>query len=452
MRSVLEWLERLPIQSDDRDEVRRARLFIVVCLCFGAAACLGLLLLPLMPRLSIVLWVTGLVVVVVLGYAVAIFLCLRGRVDAAALLVGVNLSVAVTGFNFGVGDGVHDVAWLLSFNMIVVGTALRSSKIWIYWVVNVGLYLMTFAAVPSHYMGAPGNPARGPFMLIVLTAMAMSIYVLVVSHENQFQRATEATKIAKQAQQTAQESSRAKSMFLANMSHELRTPLNAITGYAELILEELDDELLDPESVSDDLTSIKHSSAHLLSLINDVLDLSKIESGKMELVYARFDLGAMIADVVMLMQPAAQQKNNRLVCDGLLTLMIDSDEMRVRQVLLNILSNALKFTEQGEVSLSLSATESMAEVVIRDTGIGMSPEQLERVFDAFTQADSSTTRRYGGTGLGLTLCRNFVVLLQGELVAESVEGQGSTFTMRLPLRSMHDGSSAKGNTIKTPVS
>jgi signal transduction histidine kinase len=167
-----------------------------------------------------------------------------------------------------------------------------------------------------------------------------------------------------------------------------------------------------------------------------VLDLSKIESGKMEFFFCRFDLCALIHDVHTLMQPLVQRTRNELVIKIPSTLMIESDEMRVRQVLLNILSNALKFTEAGEVSLSLGVDESgeVCHLIIEDTGIGMTPEHLDRVFDAFMQADSSTTRRYGGTGLGLTLCRNFAVLLGGDIKVESVLGEGSRFTVSLPLQ------------------
>lgn len=437
MISPQDWLERLHIESADSEEVRRARLFIGVCLCFALSGLLCLLLLPLMPSLFIQLSLVGFVFTAVMGYLIAIRLSMKGKVDAAALCVGLNLSLGVVVFNVVVGQGMHDVIWLLCFNMLVVSTGLHASKIWIYWVVNVVLYVATFFYAPHYYIGAEDNPARGPFLLIVLTAVSLSVYMLVLSHEKSVQRARKSSELAMKAQYAAQASSRAKSMFLANMSHELRTPLNAITGYAELIREELEyDDEINRGSMAQDLGYIEHSSTHLLSLVDDVLDLSKIESGKMEFFFCCFDLCALINDVHTLMQPLVQRTHNEFAIELPSTLMIESDEMRVRQVLLNILSNALKFTETGQVSLSLDVDKSgeMCHVNIEDTGIGMTPEHLSKVFDAFMQADSSTTRRYGGTGLGLTLCRNLAVLLGGDIKGESVFGEGSRFTVSLPLR------------------
>jgi signal transduction histidine kinase/DNA-binding response OmpR family regulator len=236
------------------------------------------------------------------------------------------------------------------------------------------------------------------------------------------------------AKEAAEDANRAKSAFLANMSHELRTPLNAIIGYSEILQEQ---EGEDPEALRGDLQKIHAAGRHLLSLINDVLDLSKIESGKMELVVDDFDVAGLLADVESTIRPLIAKNRNRLELRGAKEAgRMRSDVTRVRQVLFNLLSNASKFTEDGTISLEASREggEDSASVVfrVRDTGIGMSAEQQARVFEDFVQADASTSRRYGGTGLGLAISRRFCRMMGGDIVVESAPGKGSLFTVRLP--------------------
>jgi PAS domain S-box-containing protein len=234
------------------------------------------------------------------------------------------------------------------------------------------------------------------------------------------------------AKEEAVEASRAKSAFLANMSHELRTPLNAIIGYAELVEEDLAAERAD---LADDVRRIGVAGQHLLTLINDILDLSKIEAGRMELHLEPVALTPLLREVADEMAPLAQQRGNRLELhlDGELGTLL-ADRTRVRQVLLNLLSNAVKFTEGGLVELraSRAAGSPFAIVQVCDTGIGMTEAQVARLFQPFSQADSSTTRRYGGTGLGLAISRHFCRLMGGEITVESVYGRGSAFTVCLP--------------------
>ncbi len=234
----------------------------------------------------------------------------------------------------------------------------------------------------------------------------------------------------------SEDASRAKSAFLANMSHELRTPLNAIIGYAEMLRDELRERRLD-EQVAD-LEKIHASGKHLLSLINDILDLSKIEAGKMDLLLEEFDLPALLDDVIATVRPAAVKRGNRLELSCARDLgAMRADPTRVRQVLLNHLSNAIKFTEGGEVSLEAAATSQngrpAVRFVIRDTGIGIPPEQMDALFQPFTQGDVSSTRRYGGTGLGLVISRQLCYKMGGDITVESEPGKGSTFTVTLPL-------------------
>ncbi len=250
--------------------------------------------------------------------------------------------------------------------------------------------------------------------------------------EDRIQERTEALR-----QRTAQleQASKHKSEFLANMSHELRTPLNAIIGYSEMLEEEAVEEGND--EFASDLRKIHSSGKHLLMLIDDVLDLSKIEAGRMQLVPEPFDIGAMIADVAATTQPLAEKHGNTFVVecpDDVGTM--NADITRVRQCLFNLLSNACKFTQDGTVTLRVVPDEVDGEpwidYVVTDTGIGMTPAQLGLVFEAFRQAESTTTRQYGGTGLGLTISREFCHMMGGDIFAQSKVGTGSTFTVRLP--------------------
>lgn len=238
------------------------------------------------------------------------------------------------------------------------------------------------------------------------------------------------------ARRAAESANMAKSTFLANMSHELRTPLNAIIGYSEMLKEEAVDEGVD--SFIPDLDKILAAGRHLLALINDILDLSKIEAGRMDLFIETFSVPAMIADVATTIQPLVDRKGNRLdveVGDDVGSL--NADLTKVRQILFNLLSNAAKFTENGTVRLAVRAVgserEDRLEFVVADSGIGMTDQQMAKLFQPFTQADASTTRQYGGTGLGLAISRRFCEMMGGTIGVESEPGKGSTFTVSFPL-------------------
>lgn len=249
------------------------------------------------------------------------------------------------------------------------------------------------------------------------------------------------------ARRAAETASEAKSQFLAAMSHELRTPLNAIIGYSEMLQEDAAD--AEQSAFIPDLQRIHSAGRHLLTLINDVLDLSKIEAGRMELHLQTFDLGQTIDDVATTIQPLVAKNDNDLVveADGGVGMM-HSDQTRVRQVLLNLLSNACKFTERGTITLQAVRTpaadgEEWVTIRVHDTGIGMTPDQLGRVFHAFAQAEASTASKYGGTGLGLAISRRFCQMMGGEITVESEVGSGTTFIVRLPVRvGSRDGGAA----------
>lgn len=226
----------------------------------------------------------------------------------------------------------------------------------------------------------------------------------------------------------------AKSRFLANMSHEFRTPLNAVIGFAELLREEGPE--VSPEHASRDLEKIAAAGRHLLALMNDILDLSKVEAGKMEITTDVVDLKVLIQEIEATVEPLIRKNSNRLeIVYRTDALTLRSDATRVRQVLYNLLSNAAKFTSNGRVALEVSdgleAGERFVTLLVSDSGIGITAEQLQRLFQPFTQADISTQRIYGGTGLGLALSRRFCRLLGGDLTVESVWGEGSRFRARL---------------------
>jgi hypothetical protein len=243
------------------------------------------------------------------------------------------------------------------------------------------------------------------------------------------------------ARDDAVAASRAKSEFLANMSHELRTPLNAVIGYSEMLIDELeepagfgspDDEF--KEAYLPDLRRIRTAGKHLLALINDILDLSKIEAGKMTTHVELIDVRELVDDVIATIQPLADKNENALeLTVAERVRFMRSDKTKLRQILFNLLSNACKFTQSGRVTLEVRRASDENEIIfeVRDTGIGMTEDQVARIFDAFEQADSSTTREFGGTGLGLTITHHFCSLLGGGIEVDSKSDRGTTFTVRL---------------------
>ena len=257
------------------------------------------------------------------------------------------------------------------------------------------------------------------------------------SLQHRVDQATEALRNAnaklEEAAQAAEASNKAKSSFLANMSHELRTPLNAILGYGEILLEDVGEAGM--QGSAEDARRIIYAGNHLLMLINDILDLSKIEAGRLEIHPEVVKIDEVVNEVVETVRPLAAKNNNRFIVDDVEDeAKVIADPMRLRQIIINLLSNAFKFTSNGTVQLTVKrVSESGVDYIdfsVVDDGIGLSPEQTQRIFEPFSQAETTTTRRFGGTGLGLAICKRFCELMNATISVVSVENQGSTFTVR----------------------
>ncbi len=381
------------------------------------------------PRLSLI------TVPVLLWYVAVMFLSKRGRFGVARQLFAFGQQIAIVLFVqlFGPASDIQNIIFpgtiyaLLLFNLrqwpaIIPGVLW--SILCFYGLIATdftpipGLEPLDLAADTVRYFSYSFN---GIAFILLLASM---IYMSYFSARADAEREATIKQLI--------EANETKSRFLANMSHELRTPLNAIIGYAELIQETVSDG--DTSKILQDTERIDQSGRHLLALVNDILDLSKIEASQMTLHVEPVSLAALLDEISAQVEPLVAARHNRwgAKLDPALDV-IHTDRMRLKQILLNLISNAAKFTTDGAVTLTV-APDGPGHITfaVSDTGVGIAREQQERIFEAFVQADDSFTRTHQGTGLGLTLSRRFSTLLGGTLTLESVVGQGSTFTTRLP--------------------
>src|SRR5204863_3794310 len=312
-------------------------------------------------------------------------------------------------------------------------SAYRTAKLWVilFAIGSIGLALLLGRTISWSLIGPLGEiEAR-------LSRIAEGDFTQRVGIANRDELGALAANVNRACEQLGQlyeqleAASQHKSAFLANMSHELRTPLNAVIGYSEMLQEIAEDDGLD--QLLPDLAKIRDAGRHLLNLINDILDLSKIEAGKMDVYLEEVDLTALIAEVRAIVEPLAGNGGNRFEVIGESRGTLYTDRTKLKQMLLNLLGNASKFTENGRIALELREVSGELSFLVSDTGIGMNEEQLGRLIRAFSQADPSTTRRYGGTGLGLAITKHFSEMLGGRIAVESTPGKGSTFTIVLPL-------------------
>jgi signal transduction histidine kinase len=249
-------------------------------------------------------------------------------------------------------------------------------------------------------------------------------------------RVAERTRELASANERLIELDRLKSMFLASMSHELRTPLNSIVGFTGLLLMGMSGDL--NEEQTRQLTMVKNSATHLLNLINDILDISKIESNKVKLVVESFPIDELINETLKAVTPLTKTKDLHLTVNVHEKVMLQSDRRRVKQVLMNLLGNAIKFSDKGSIDLEVSAFDEELTISVSDCGIGIRPEDMEKLFSPFGQIDMSSTKQYEGTGLGLYLCKKILALLGGSISVKSEYGHGSLFTFVLPKKWKED--------------
>ena len=422
---------------DDPTVKRRAKTFIPLMGVLSVSSTLSTLSLMLAaPDSPFVEEQLMIVVCSSLSAFTSMMLARAGKMTFAGLLSSCLTPVAFVAAIVSEPSLLSALGWFFGIGSLLASYAMAPRWIFFAWFFGQACLFTAFRIVgpPQFGVSELWEPTMGLLAILITMASYLHARISEKIFAEQLESARQlelAHQEAEDARQAAVGASEAKSTFLASMSHELRTPLNAIIGYSEMLIEDF--ELDGDDMVVDDLGRIKGAGVHLLELINNILDLSKIEAGRMDLYIEAVDVADVVDDIAATMVTAIAKNNNKLVCKvdpscG----RVATDRTKLRQILLNLLSNASKFTDHGTLTLAARRVtrdgRRVLELSVSDTGIGMNPEQLERVFESFEQADKSTTKEYGGTGLGLTLCRNLAQMLEGDIEATSEVGVGSTFT------------------------
>ncbi|MDX1693864.1 MAG: 7TM diverse intracellular signaling domain-containing protein [Ketobacteraceae bacterium] len=399
-------------------------VFVAITTAFGFMFCRQFLsTAKYSPRLDLV--ARSLLYLNIIFATVSVFVTYSQLVKPALVLAGVSCSAMLLIGIIQYARGYHAARFYV----------LAWACLLIIMVLYVFGKLALFSALAPYLESAP---KIGAALMVSLLSFALTDRINAIRKEKD--KAKEREFSAKQEVVRIQAANQAKTIFLANMSHELRTPINAVIGYSEILIEDAEED--GEAGYVTDLYKIRDAGKHLLNLIGDILDLTKIEAGKMDLTPVRFSVRRLIDTVCDGVRPLLEANGNKLdvnISNDVTELF--QDDVKMRQILFNLLSNSAKFTKNGRVSLTVEVIsvngDRMIEFEIKDTGIGMSENQMERVFDSFTQADASSTRKYGGTGLGLTITKSFCELLGGTISLESQEGKGSRFIVRLPVNLKH---------------
>lgn len=423
-RTALNWIDPWVPQGLDAEQTRLARAVISMAVALAPwAPIIGCSVMLLGERVAggAILF-TG---VVCMALPPLVYRTARLELASHLLVFGLVQGLVVSGVLLG-GAGSPPTSWLALVPVVATATGgVRVGSVWTAIVIGCALLIHAFQAggfVPKPYLAGS--------WVYVGTISCIGLYFLVGvflrANDVLYQNLLARTRRAEDRERLANQ---AKSTFLANMSHEIRTPLNAMLGYAELVREEAEDRN-EPEMV-EDLERVGRSGRHLLELVNDILDLSKIEAGRMELVQEQVALEPMVRSLAEELEPLVTANRNRLELE-LEAHTVNTDSARLRQCVLNLLSNALKFTEDGVVWVRLYARCDRICIEVTDTGIGMDAEALERLFEPFGQGSATTARRYGGSGLGMSITKKLTELLGGELLVRSAPGTGSTFTIEIP--------------------
>ena len=381
-------------------------------------------------------WLLAITALIISGSAaVGLYLITKDQLKKGLYFVLITVYVSiviVVSLQLGTGNVLLQIIYP---NLFVLGALMnRRLLIWfsgftLIWIVL--LLVLESYGVYANQVIMYDLTSKGVILLTTFLVTAFIIHATV-------QTIVELNLELAQAQKDADNANRLKSEFLANMSHELRTPLNAVIGYSEGILEEYEEANQahwGTIETAEDVERIRRSGQHLLTIINDILDLSKIEANKMELVVEKFPLEPLIAEAINVTQPLIEQNGNTInFKSNTNRLELTSDKQKIMQILLNLISNGAKYTKDGEIEVALSEVSAQEiSISIKDTGIGIPADQLPHIFDSFRQVDSSISRSFVGTGLGLTITQKLTQLLGGNIKAESALGSGSTFTLRLPV-------------------